>query len=104
MLGLYVLPQEWDCPLADTVAPSPKAAREIIDRWSPFSKRESLVAHMHDFYPTLLRVPIVACVEEYSILFPDYLDRKSFQHMVEDGMLICNHDFNESVELVCFDF
>ena len=36
MLGSYVLPQEWDCPLADTVAPGPEAAREIIDRWSPF--------------------------------------------------------------------
>ena len=86
------------------MAPGPEAAREIIDRWSPFNKRESSVTHMRDFYTTLLRVPVAACDEEYSILVLDYLDRKSFQHVAEDEMLICNHDFNESAELVCFDF
>ena len=38
-------------PLADTVAPSLKAAWEIIDRQSPFNKRESLVTYMRDLYP-----------------------------------------------------
>ena len=27
---------------------------EIINSWSPFNKRESLVTHMRDLYPTLL--------------------------------------------------
>ena len=54
VLGSYVMLQEWDCPSMDTVAPGPKAAREIIDYWSPFNKRESFVACMHDLYPTLL--------------------------------------------------
>ena len=48
MLGSYVLPKEWDNPSVDIVAPSLKAAREIIDPWSPFNKRESSIAHMHD--------------------------------------------------------
>ena len=77
------------------MAPGPKVAREIIDRWSPFNKRESSVAHMHDLYPTLLRVLVAAHVEEYSVPFPGYLDRKFFQRVAEDGMLIRNHDFNE---------
>ena len=60
------------------MAPSPNAAREIIDRWSPFNKRESSVAYMLDLCLTLLRVPVVARDEEYSVPFPIYLDRKSF--------------------------
>ena len=88
------------------MAPSLEAAREIIDRWSPFNKRESSVACMCDLYPTLLRVLVVACAEQYSVPFPflGYLDRKSFQRVAEDGMLMRNHDFNESAELICFGF
>ena len=104
VLSSYVLPQEWDCPSADVVAPGLEAAREIIDRWSPFNKRETSIAHMRDLYPTLLRVPVVALGEEYFIPFPGYLDRKSFLHVAEDGMFIHNHDFNESAKLVCFNF
>ena len=74
-----------------------EAALEIINRWSPFNKKESLVAHMRDLYPTILQVSVVARVEEYSIAFPfpGYLDRKSFQRIAEDRMFIHNHDFNE---------
>ena len=79
-------------------------AREIINHWSPFNKRESSIAHMCDLYPTLLQVRVAAHAKEYSIPFPDYMDRKSFQCVAEDGMLIHNHDFNKSAELVCFDF
>ena len=86
------------------MALGPEAALELIDCWSPFNKRESSVTRMHDLYPSLLRVPVAARADEYSIPFLGYLDGKSFQRMSEDGMLICNHDFNESAELVCFDF
>ena len=86
------------------MAPSPEASWEIINCWSPFNKRESSVACMRDLYSTLFQVLVVAHVKEYSISFPGYLDRKSFQRVDEDEMLIHNHDFNESVELVCFDF
>ena len=59
---------------------------------------------MRDLYPTLLRVPVVAHTEECSIPFPGLMDKKSFQWVAEDGMYICNHDFNESVELVWLNF
>ena len=90
ILGMYVLLQ--------------KVAQKIIDHKNPFNKRESSVTYMCDLYPTLLRVLVVARVEEYSIPFPGYLHRKSNQCKAEDGMLIRNHDLNESAKLVCFDF
>ena len=80
------------------MALSPKGAREIIDGWSPFNKRESSVAHMHDLYPTLLRVSMVARAEQYSISFPGYLDKETFQRVAEDGMLIRNHNFHQSAD------
>ena len=104
MLGSYVLPQEWDRPSANTVALSLKAARKIINRWSSFDKKKSSIVQMRDLYPTLLRVPVATRAKDYSIPFPGYLDRKSFQHVAEDEMLIHNHDFNELAELVCFNF
>ena len=58
MLGLYVLQHEWERTSVDIVAPSSEAAQEIIDRWNPFNKRESSVAHMHNLYPTLLQVQV----------------------------------------------
>ena len=85
------------------MAPNPEVVLKIIYQGSPFNKRESSIAHIHDLYPTLFLVLVATHAEEYSIPFPDYLDRESFQHVAEDGMLIHNHDFNESVELVCFD-
>ena len=44
---------------------------------------------------------MVALVEEYSIPFPIYLDKKSYLRMAEDEMLLRKYDFNETVELVC---
>ena len=104
MIGSYVPPQDWDCPLANMVTSGPEATWEIINCWCPFNKNEYSIAYMRDLYPTLLQVPVVARAEEYFIPFPSYLDRKSFQRVAEDGMLIHNHNFNESTELVCFNF
>ena len=42
LLSSYVPPHEWVYPLVDTIAPGPEGAREIIDHWSPFNKREYL--------------------------------------------------------------
>ena len=104
LLSSYVPPQEWVHPLVDTVAPGLEGTREIIDRWSPFNKRESSVAHMRDLYPTLLRVPMAAHAEQYSIPFPGYMDRETFQRVAKDEMLIRNHDFHQSYKLVSFGF
>ena len=100
MLGLYVRPMEWGHPSMDTLALSPDEAWSIIDRWNPFNKRDSSTAHMCELYPNLLRIPVAAHAEEYSIPFPSYMDKKSYQRVVEEGMFIRNHDFDETVELI----
>ena len=38
--------------------------------------------------------------EEYSIPFPSYMDKKSYQCVVEDEMSIRNHNFDETTKLV----
>ena len=58
---------------------------------------------MRDLYPTSHCIPMVALSEEYYAPFPNYLDNKSYQRVAEDGMHMLNHDFNETVELVCYD-
>ena len=63
LLSSYVPPQPWVHPSTDTVAPDLEGAQEIIDRSSPFNKRDSSVTHMRDLYPTLLRVSAVAHAE-----------------------------------------
>ena len=47
---------------------------------------------------------MAACIEKYTILFPVYMDKEVFQSVAENGMLIRNHDFHRSVELVCANF
>ena len=94
LLSSYVPLQEWVHPSLDMVDPSLEDARKIIYRWSPFNKRESSVMHMHDLYPTVLQVLVAARADQYSILFPGYMDRETFQHVAKDGMLIRNHNFH----------
>ena len=94
LLSSYVSPQEWIHPSVYMVALGLEGAREIIDHYSPFNKRESSVMKMHDLYPTVLWVPMAAHAEQYSIPFTNYLDRETFQHVAEDGMLVRNHDFH----------
>ena len=62
--------------------------------------RDFSSAHMRELYPDLLRIQITACVEEYFILFPSYMDKKSYQRVVKDGMFIHSHNFDKTVELV----
>ena len=71
-------PMEWGRPSVDTLALGPKEAWSIIDRWNPFDKRDFSAAHIRELYPDLLRIPVVARVEEYSIPFPNYMDKKSY--------------------------
>ena len=42
--------------------------------------------------------------EQYSIPFLVYMNKKAFQSVAEDGMLIRNHDFHRSAKLICVDF
>ena len=82
------------------VAPDLEGAQEIIHCWSPFNQVEPLAAHMQHLYPNYFRVLVAACIEQYSILFLVYMNKETFQSMAEDKMLIHNHDFHRSAELV----
>ena len=66
----------------------------------PLTRGTFSVEQMLDLYPHSFHVPAVAHGEEYSISFPVNLDKRSYQHVAEDGMYMYNHDFDEIVELV----
>ena len=94
LLSSYVPRQEWVHPLANIVALGPEGAREIIDCWIPFNKRESSIKNMHDLYPTLLHVSTTTRFKQYSISFLGNLDMETFQRVAKDEMLIHNHNFH----------
>ena len=100
LLSTYVPLHERVHPPTDMVAPDLEGPREIIYRWSPFNQVEPPVVHMCDLYSNYFRVLVAARVEQYSILFPVYMKKKAFQSVAEDRMLIRNHDFHCSAELV----
>ena len=100
MLGSYVKPMEWSRSSVDTPAPGSNETRPIVDLLNPLKKKDSSAAHMRDLYPNLLRLPVAARAEEYSIPFLIYMDKKFYQLVAEDGMFIHNHDFDETAELV----
>ena len=104
VLNSHVKSMKWDHLLANTSVPCPNAAQSIIDCWNPFNQRDTSITNMHELYPTNLQKPVVALSEEYSIPFPGYMDKKSYQRVAEDGMYIRNHHFNETVELVWLAF
>ena len=60
---------------------------------------------MHQLYPALLWMPITVRAEgkgeEYAISVPAYACKDKLTQVVEDGMLIRNHNFIQSAELVC---
>ena len=60
---------------------------------------------MHQLYPALLRMLIAVWAkgkgEEYVVSVPAYACKDEIKQVVEDGMLILNCNFFQSVELVC---
>ena len=104
LLSMYVPPQERIYPPTGMVAPDPEGALEIIHLLSPFNQAESPIAHMCDLYPNYFRVHVAARAEQYTIPLPVYMDKEVFQLVAEDGMIIHNHDFHLSAEMVCVDF
>ena len=91
---------KWGRAPVDTPAPGPNEPRSIIDRWNPLNKKDFSTAYMRELYSNLLRMPVAARAEEYSVPFPSYMDNKSYQRVVENGMFIRNHELDETVELV----
>ena len=88
----------------DASAPGQEAARFLAKKCNPFNKRDSPIAHMRDLYPHSICIPVVARYKEYSIPFPNYMDKGSYQRVADDEMYIHNHDFNETAKLVWPDF
>ena len=91
--------------MEEVSAPRPEGAQEIINRWNPFNRGESPVAHMEQLYPALLRMLVVVQAkgksEEYAVSVPTYACKEDLKQVVEDGMLIRNRNFVQSAELVC---
>ena len=83
----------------------PKGSQEIINRWKSFNRGESPTVHMEQLYPTLLRMPIAMRAEgkgeEYVVSVPAYACKDELKQVVEDDMLVRNHNFVQSAELVC---
>ena len=104
VLNSPVKPMKWNHPPTDASIPCLDYVQSIIDLCNPFNQRDNYVTNMHELYHTNLRIPVVALSEVYSIPFPDYLDKNSYQHVAKDGMYIRNHDFNKTIELVWLDF
>ena len=83
----------------------PEGAQETINLWKPFNRGKSLATHMHQLYPTLLQMLVAVRAEgkgeEYVVLVLAYACKDELKQVVEDEMLTRNHNFVQSVELVC---
>ena len=70
--------------------PRLEGAQEIIDRWRPFNRGESLADHQHDLYPVMLRMLVTVRAggqgEEYNISVPIGTIKEDLQQMIEDGI------------------
>ena len=104
LVSTYVPLLERVHPLTDMAAPNLEDMLKIVHRWSPLNQEESPVTHMHDLYLHCFRMPVVARLEQYTILLPVYMDKEDFQLVADDGMLIHNHNFHRSTKLVSADF
>ena len=59
MLLNFYLPSRGQASLMEKVSvPGPEGAQEIINRWRPFNRGESLADHLHDLYLMMLRMPV----------------------------------------------
>ena len=60
---------------------------------------------MYQLYPALLRMHVAMRAEgrgeEYVVSAPTYVCKDELQQVVEDRMLILNHNFVQSTEMVC---
>ena len=90
--------------MEEVLAPGPEGAQEIIDRWRPFNIGKSSAYHLHNLYPALLWMLVTVRAkgrgEEYAISAPASIGKEDLLQMVEDEMLVRNHNFAQSTELV----
>ena len=103
LVSTYVPPLERVHPSTDMVAPDLKDVLKIIHHWSPLNQEESSVTRMHDLYPNYFRMLVMARSKQYSIPLLVYTNKEDFHPVVDDGMLIRNHNFHRLAELVSAD-
>ena len=76
----------------------------IIHCWKPFNQGESAVDRLDDLYPRTLWMPIATRAgglgEVYSVVVPVSIIKEDLQHIIEDGMQVCNRNYVQSTELV----
>ena len=62
--------------MEEVTFPGSEGAHKIINFLRPFNRGESPVAHMHQLYPALLRMPVAVRAEgrgkEYVVSVPTY--------------------------------
>ena len=91
--------------MEEVSAPGPEGTQEIINRWKPFNRGESLAANMEQLYSALLLMPVVVRAEgkgeDYVVSVPTYACKEDLKKVVRDGMLIRNRNFIQSGEMVC---
>ena len=63
-----------------------------------------MITHMPDLYLNYFMLPVAARSEQYSIPLSIYMNKEDLQLVANDGMLISNHNFHWSTELVSSDF
>ena len=104
LLYSYIPPQGQAPPMEEVLAPGLEDAQEIINRWKPFNRGESSASHLKQLYPAMLRMPIEVRVEgkgeKYVVSIPAYACKEYLKQVVEEDMLIRNHNFVQSVDLV----
>ena len=90
--------------MEEVSTPRLESAQEIINRWKPFNRGDSLVVHMEQLYLILLRMLLVVRAggkgEEYVVSIPAYAFKEDLKQVVEDGILIRNRNFVQSAEVV----
>ena len=93
--------------MEEVIVPGLEGAQEIVDRWRPFNRGESSADHLHHLYPMMLRMPVIVRArgqsEEYNISVPCGTIKEDLQQMIEDGMQVCNRNFDQSTELVSLE-
>ena len=104
LVNLYLPPCGPAPPMEEVTVLGPEGAQEIVDRWRPFSWGEYSADHLHDLYPTMLRMPVTIRAggqgEEYNISVPCGTSKEDLQQMIKDGMQVRNRNFDQSTELV----
>ena len=90
--------------MEEVSALGPEGAQEIINRWKPFNRGESLATHLEQLYLAMLLMPVDVWAkgkgEKYVVSIPTYTYKDDLKQVVEDGMLIRNRNFVQSAKLV----